>query len=124
VYPLLLLPGKSKVLAVLAWAVWLMRRQTKHLIAKHRGQPEAAWHASKSEVIACVYFVIPLLTLAAGYDVLLDIRAFVLGGAPASVWFGLIFSLLFVPFPWTTMRRARASYRASLAKPLARAGSS
>lgn len=125
VYPLLLLPGISKVVvAYVAFFAWMTRARAKHLIARRRGQPEVVRRASKPEVIACVYAVIPLLTLAAGYDVFCDIRAFVLGHASASVWFGLIFSLLFVPFPWMTMHMTRVSYRASLAKPAARAGNS
>jgi hypothetical protein len=115
VYPLLLLPGKAKSLAPASLLIWMIRARLKHVIAQRHGRPEAGWHASALDIVVCLYFVVPVLTLAAGYDVVADIRAFVSGDASAAAWFGLIFSIVLTPHPWMTMHLVKSRRRAEAA---------
>jgi hypothetical protein len=110
----------GKLIGFESWiALNFLRAWTKSRLMKRHGldPKKEKFHASSAEVAIILYVIAPAICLWGLFTMGLDIFTLAIGHGSIGTWFGLIFSLLYIPFPWVTLHMAKTHAARMTASP-------
>jgi hypothetical protein len=108
VYGIVSFHGQAQGITIAVWGAGFFGGPTARRWVAKRARQDPPLHASVPEVVICWYILAPALAMAASFVGVIDILTLVSGHGSVRTWFGLIYGVLYVPWPWLYLRKAAA----------------